>query len=592
MLLATLLLTLISPDQHVRVSLETQPALVWSVSLNGKSVLDASPVGMTLDGLLLSDGAKPGKPRRGRSGACSTASISFTGKTLFTLEIRACNGGAAFRHVIPAGAAKSRIPGETSRFRIPAGATVWSHDLEGHYEAVHKQRKAEDLPAGEWAAPPVTFRLPSGAGYASITEAALFRYPGMALQWDGNSAFAARLGHEHPPSYPFRLRYKEDVDRLKQPAAVEGAITTPWRAILIGADLNALVHSNLVAQLAPPPDPKLFPQGAKTPWVRPGRAVWKYLDGGQNDATTVREFSRLASQLGFEYQVIEAFWQKWSREELRQIIAESRQGGVGLILWKHSNQLRTPEARTQFFDLLAEVGAAGAKIDFFDHEAKEVVELYEILLREAARRKLVLNFHGANKPTGEFVTWPNELTREAVRGMESRKAERARHDATLPFTRYLAGPADYTPVHFGERRNDTTWAHQLASAVILGSPLLTYAAHPKALLDNPAVELIRAVPAVWDQTVVLAQSEIGKAAVFARRHGSDWFLAVLNGAEAQTLEVGLDFLGAGSYSALATADVPGDAAAVKVDRTAVTRASRLTLSLSAGGGFLARFVRP
>lgn len=586
--LAAVLLTMVSPDRQVSVKLEARPEIVWSVALRGKPVLEPSPVGMILDGASISSGAKPGKMRRERKGNCSTAEIPFSGRTTFTLELRACNGGAAYRHIVPAGTVHARIPDEAASFRLPAGATVWAHDLEGHYEALYKQHAVNEIPEGEWAAPPLTYQLPGGAGYASITEAALYRYAGMALQWDGKGAFTARLGHSHPASYPFRLRYKEDVERLRRPAAVEGTITTPWRAIILGVDLNALVNSRLVADLSPSPDPRLFPQGAATEWVKPGRAVWKYLDGGQNDSATVREFSRLASQLGFEYQVIEGFWQKWPKEELREIIVESRRQGVGLILWKHSNQLRTPEARKEFFDLLAEVGAAGAKIDFFDHEAKEVVELYEIMLRDAADRKLLLNFHGANKPTGEFVTWPNELVREAVRGMESRKSPRARHDATLPFTRFLAGPADYTPVHFGERRNDTTWAHQLASAVILGSPLLTYGAHPKSLLDNPAVDLIKAVPAVWEETRVLAPSAIGEVAILARRRGREWFVAALNGERAREIRLKLDFLPAGEFALLSASDNTGEPAAVHLANGTASRASNLEVNLEPGGGFLAR----
>ncbi|MBI4888989.1 MAG: glycoside hydrolase family 97 catalytic domain-containing protein, partial [Acidobacteria bacterium] len=352
-----------------------------------------------------------------------------------------------------------------------------------------------------------------------------------------------------------------------------------------------LVNSGLVRALSPAPDPKLFPQGAATAWVKPGRAVWKYLDGGQNDAATVREFSRLAGQLGFEYQVVEAFWQKWSAEELKEIIAESKAQGVGLILWKHSKDLRTPEERKAFFDQIAAAGAAGAKIDFFDHEAKEVVELYEVLLREAAERQLLLNFHGANKPAGESYMWPNELTREAVRGMESGKSPRARHDATLPFTRLLAGPADYTPVHFGARRNDTTWAHQLATAIVFTSGLLTYAANPRSLVDSPAVELIKAIPASWDETRVLAGSEIGEVAILARRKGADWYVTVVNGAEARQVAVDLSFLPAGRYQGLAAQEADGNPASVEMKLAEWSQASRIVLELPAGGGFAARLTQ-
>src|SRR5205823_12560414 len=155
---------------------------------------------------------------------------------------------------------------------------------------------------------------------------------------------------------------------------------------------------------------------------------------------------------------------------------------------------------------------------------KEVVDLYETLLRAAAERQLVLDFHGANKPTGIERTWPNLLGHEGIRGMENSNQPWAQHDATLPFTRMLAGLADYTPVHFGRRLRDTTWAHQVANAVILQAPMLCYAAHPANLLANPTVDVVKSIPSVWDETMVLTPSEIGDVAVLARRKDDMWFV--------------------------------------------------------------------
>jgi alpha-glucosidase len=169
--------------------------------------------------------------------------------------------------------------------------------------------------------------------------------------------------------------------------------------------------------------------------------------------------------------------------------------------------------------------------------------------------------------------------------MESRKSPRARHDATLPFTRMLAGALDYTPVHFGERRNDTTWAHQLATAVSFTSGLLTYAAHPKALVESPAVDLIRSIPAVWDETRVLRGSEIGEVSILARRSGKIWFLAVLNGESPRRLKVPLSFLKSGSWSTLAASDPQN------LEKTTTTPDTTLDLDLTAGGGYLARYTR-
>jgi hypothetical protein len=137
----------------------------------------------------------------------------------------------------------------------------------------------------------------------------------------------------------------------------------------------------------------------------------------------------------------------------------------------------------------------GAKIDFFDHEAKELIDMCEALLQKAAEYHILVVFHGANKPTGRQRTWPNELVREAIRGMESSALkERARHETILPFTRLLAGPADYTAMLFNERRRDTTVAHQIASMAVFAAPLLTIAANPQTILNSPAVDGIKSVP--------------------------------------------------------------------------------------------------
>jgi alpha-glucosidase len=359
---------------------------------------------------------------------------------------------------------------------------------------------------------------------------------------------------------------------------------------MIGADLNALVNCDVVPNLCPPPDPKLFPKGMRTEWVRPGRAVWKYLDGGPSTLEGMKEFCKLAGELGFEYNVVEGFWRRWSDADVKELVKYGKEHHVGIWLWKHSKELRDPEARRTFLKKCHDLGVAGVKIDFFDHEAKEVVDLYQALLRETAENQLMVNFHGSNKPTGEPRTWPNELVREAVKGMESRRIEdRARHDATLPFTRFLAGHADYTPVHFGERRGNTTWAHQVATAVVFTAPLLTYAAHPRTLLDNPCAPVIKSIPATWDETRILPPSEIGEVAVFARRSGDTWFLAIVNGPDARTVRVPLTFLGDGKYTALMIRDRKGEPAAVRVEETTARRGETLTIDLSAGGGFVARF---
>jgi alpha-glucosidase len=598
----------VSPDRAVQFrAFSERGRLMYTLAFGEQRVIEPSPLAMVVDGVNLGEGIELEEVRRQSvqesfpwRGVHAWATNHYETATIpvrharsnarYTLEVRAFNDGAAWRCRIP-GSSRPRVPDEATSFVVPAGSTVWYHGLGGHYEDVHRRRMAAEIPAGDWAAPPLTFRLAGGTGYGCITEAALVNYSGMALQADGQGGFKLMLGHQHPISYPFRLRYSNDVERVSQPAAISGEILTPWRVVMVGRDLNALVNCDIVPSLCPPPDPRLFPEGIQSPWIKPGRAVWKYLDGGQNTFEEMKTFSRLAGELGFEYHVIEGFWSRWSEGQIRELVDYSRQRGVGLWFWKHSRELRTAEARAEFFRKLREWGVVGAKIDFFDHEHREVINLYHALLEEAARHGIMVNFHGANKPTGEARTWPNELVREGVRGMESsRLKERAQHDVTLPFTRFLAGPADYTPVHFGSRRGDTTWTHQIASAAVFTAPLLTYAAHPATLLTNAGVEMIKSIPATWDETRVLEPSDLGEIAVFARRRGAEWFLAILNGPEARALEVPLSFLGETPCRVLLIRDRPEDPASMQVEKTTAKRGDRLPVKLSAGGGFIARFV--
>jgi len=342
--------TVSSPNGRLVFRLDAGSRLTYTVHLNRRPVVEASSIGILLDGVDLGRNAKLKKTATSRGGA----TFEFD---RFTVEVRVFDAGVAFRYVVP-GAAASRVPDEATTFRLPAGSTVWFHDFSGHYEGIHKKYPIGEVKAGEWAAPPVTFQLPGGAGYASITEAALRDYAGMALQADGQGGFAARLGHAVPPGRPFTLRYTEaDVKRLAIPAAFPGAITTPWRVVLAGRDLNALVNSGVIAAVSPPP-------AGDFSWVKPGRAVWRYLDGGEATLAGVKEFSRLAGELGFEYQVIEGFWAKWTADELRDAVEFSKQRGVRLFVWRHCREVRDPEARRALFARLRDAGVAGVKLDF------------------------------------------------------------------------------------------------------------------------------------------------------------------------------------------------------------------------------------
>jgi alpha-glucosidase len=595
-----------SPNGRIALTVSAgRGRLAWSVTFDGRPVVERSALGIRVDGADLGQGAAIARTDRYQLderyawrgvhaeavNRANGARISATGGAsgaAFTVDVRVFDDGVAFRHEVPG--AGRRVPDAAAGFTLPRGAVVWFHGLRDHYEAVYERKAVEAIEPGAWAAPPVTYALPDGRGYASILEADLRDYAGMALQADGAAGFRERLGHDHPPGYPFTLRFgEEEAKRLANAAAVDGPIRTPWRVVLIGADLNALVNSDIVHNLCPPPEPKLFPQGIRTPWLKPGRAVWRYLDGGDGGVEGIKEFSRLAGELGFEYQVVEGQWARWTEAELRDVVEYSKARNVGILVWRHRRTLGDPAERRALFARLQQAGVAGVKVDFLDHEAKEVIDLYQAILRDAAEFRLLINFHGANKPAGEPRTWPNEMTREGIFGLEHRRMEAwAGFNATFPFTRMLAGHADYTPVVFGERRRETSWAHQIASAAILTSPLLVYGGHPASLVANPAVEMIRSIPSVWDETRVLPPSAIGEVAIFARRSGDRWFVAAMNGPAARTVTLDLGFLPKRPYDALLVTDKPDDSAGVEVARRQVDPGQPLEIPVRGGGGFVVR----
>ena len=552
-----------SPDGNVVIRVSSCSQLNLEVLYKGAVVVANSPIGITIDNANAGEKATIVSEQRYEEnsvypwiGIHDTIVNHYNGVKValkhpvfktFYLDLRAFDDGVAYSFTVP-GTGDRAVQSEKTAFRLPEGSTVWYHDFYMHYETEHVKKIIDDVEEGEWMAPPVTVKLKDNLGYLSFNEAAIINYSGMGFQADGKNGMLIRLAHEQPASYPFVLRYSEDdVNRLALPPVITGDVVTPWRTIAVVPDLNALVNTDILYNLSPEPDKKYFPEGRFADWLKPGRAVWDYLIRVQRNVDGMKQMARQASELGFEYQVIEGFWSRWPVEQQKEYMDYARKLGVRVLVWKHSKDIWDPVKRVEFFDHIKSIGAAGSKIDFFDHEAKEIQELYLSCLKLSAERQLVLNFHGASKPTGEAKTWPNELTREAVKGFEMR-GPWARHNTTLPFTRMVAGHADYNPMHFGDRKAETTDVHQIATSIFLISPLLIYAGDPADYLKHPAVEVIKQIPSVYNETIVLEPSEIGEVAVFARRSGSKWFLGVMNGPDARTITIDLSFLGRDQYA--------------------------------------------
>ena len=361
---------------------------------------------------------------------------------------------------------------------------------------------------------------------------------------------------------------------------------------------------------------------ADTAWIKPGKAAWDWWSGRQlpgatfktgmnND--TMKAFIDLAGEYGFEYMLIDARWSGYSYDTTVDItrsipeidvpghVAYGRERKVGVMLWLNWENVR--DQIDVAFPLYEKWGVRGIKIDLIDRKDQEIVAFYERVLKTAAKCHLLVDFHGAYAPTGEERTWPNLLTREGVLGLEHYKwCDRItpRHNVTLPFTRMLLGPMDYTPGGFRNVTPETyasrydlpfvmgTRAHQLAMFVVYDSPLQMVADTPSAYRGEPAADFLKVVPSTWDETRVLA-GQIGEYVAIARRHGRDWFIGAMTDAP-RKLELALPFLGAAAFEATVYADAPDSAAAPT--HTAISRihvAARenrppLVLDLVRGGG--------
>jgi alpha-glucosidase len=255
--------------------------------------------------------------------------------------------------------------------------------------------------------------------------------------------------------------------------------------------------------------------------------------------------------------------------------------------------MRDAPSRRVYLEKVRALGADGIKIDFLPAATAEMMQWYQGALRDTADLHLLCNFHGAVKPTGQERTWPHNNTREAIRGHEYhilryKRTMPLEMDSILPFTRFIAGAADYTPTVFEPvELRGYTWAHEFAQALVFTSPIIHFADRYQNYLANPAVDLLRVVPTVWDETRVLPGSQIGGAVGFARRKGDVWWIGVVNAREPVTWEISLAFL-SGPTQATLLADVPDQPAAFDRREVRVGPADKIPLKLPLGGGFVAR----
>jgi alpha-glucosidase len=597
-------MNLTSPSGNLEATITQHDGrLTYTVIFHGASVIDRSAMGILVDGkdyatstfdpsAVKTEAVNTTYPLLGvksiahnvYNGASIPMTMTGTGEQ-WTLEARAYDDGFAFRYILP-GEGERIVQGETTSFVLPEKSTIWYFERKNHWKLKSY--------AGEWlSAPlsempvvsgslgpvqglPLVVELPQG-GYALLTDAACWDFTSLRAKAVGDNTFVASLADDS-----FKLN---------------NDITTPWRVIICAEDLNTLVNSTLITDLAPPPDPDLY---ADTSYIRPGRSAWRWWSSGTGNPEQERQYIDYAAALGFEYSTVDDGWKDWpdAWSVMAELCAYGREKDVGVFLWVHSRDIRNPRNNwaqlRDYLDKVVEAGAVGIKTDFMNSDGKAAIDFEIAALKLAAERKLLVNFHGCHKPTGEARTFPNEVTREGIRGLELNRMPEGpitpQHNAALPFTRFVVGHGDYTPFTVNPRRlGETTLAHQLATVVCFTSPLQVIAENP-ALLLKPEFEGITAVlkliPSVWDETRVLPGSNIGDLAVMARRKDDIWFIAALNGKDQRSYSLDLSFLGDKATRATVVRDVIGTPTKADIKEHTIQPGATLEMELEKGGGFV------
>lgn len=596
-----------SPDGNisVQVLIDENNSLFYEVLFNRKTVINKSQLGIIVDNDTLGTNAEIKLLSQNTinekytTRGFHTEAINHyneyiyevkSGEKTFELQTRVYNDGFAYRYIVR-GEGVQKVNGEISSFGCPANIRVWFFErpnawkfktYAGEWAPTMSDSLYKASPNGPVQGPVLLYELNKG-GFMAITEAALYNYSGMRL--------------EAKPDASLQANFTE-----KDGFEVEGDIVTPWRVVLLAKDLTTLVNSDLVTNLNPEPDKVLF---ADTDWIKPGRSVWSWWSEPKEFMSIPFEKHMIdrAAELGFEYTTIDEGWERWNDKwnTLKDICDYAKTKNVGVFVWKHSDQINPAKedykVMGMFFDSVAVAGAKGLKIDFMNGETKALIDFDIRALQLAAERKLLINFHGCQKPSGEFRTYPNELTREGIRGLELNKMNQpiaANHNVALVFTRCILNNGDYTPVGFSNPAN-TTWAHQLATAYAFTSPLLTLAEHPDTLFMNPEISkvlpFIKELSSVWDETLVLEGSSISETAILARRKADVWYIAVLNGNKEKKIELKLDFLKEGNWNMTSVEDIPGIQKKMELKQSDVSAGQSISVALNAEGGFVARFIK-
>ena len=619
-----------SPDGRIEVRIRTAGQIRYDVVLKGRAVLENSTLSLDVDHKKLGVNAKvlDAKTRSNDQVVEPVVRQKFAKirdhynelrlnmDGGYAVVFRAYNEGAAYRFETSFAQPQVKVFGEESIFHFPSNFVVYYPQEDSFYS--HNERKyipqrlSEIAPAFLGTLPAVV-DIGEGAKLA-IAESDLEDYPGLWLHGTGGPALAATF-----PPYPLKENLTSDrdyrvVESADYLASTAGTRTYPWRVIGI-ADTDGDLLTNQIVYLLEKPS-----LVEDTSWIKPGKVAWDWWNANNVygvdfkagvNTQTYKYFIDFAAKYGLPYIILDEGWYKLGNVlevvpeiNMDELAAYAKQKNVGIILWVVWKTL--DDQLIPALDQFQKWGVKGIKVDFMQRSDQLLIDYFYKVSKECAKRKMLVDFHGDQKPASMTRTWPNLISTEGVRGMEWSKwsaESEPEHNVTLPFTRMFLGPMDYTP---GAMRNATketfaaihdqpmalgTRCHQLAMYVVFESPLQMLSDSPSNYLREPeAMEFLAAVPTEWDETKVLG-GKIDDYVVVARRNGHEWYVGAMSDWTARDLEIDLSFLPEGNFTMDAYADgmnADRNASDYKKSVMQVNRTTKVKLPLASGGGWAAR----
>lgn len=469
---------------------------------------------------------------------CVAAVVTFDNDGYrFQMEVKLYDNGVAFRYNLPYAQKTRQVRGEATAFTVNNMSRVWYGSNSDCYESAIRGAAYSSIPTSDKLTGPLTIELASNKGYVALLEGAVAdTYVGTNFASIGNKAFKVTGSWTSG----------KDFDNFN----ATGDIVTGWRIVNFSRELGDLVTNNIIYHTALGMDENT--EIAEADWVTPGKSAWSWINMPGVQYEHMIEYTLNAARLGFEYNIIDEGYMSWTdfEEKVLDIGLLGEANNVKQILWcafsdgHNGYQIKTTAQAANVMKKLADLHMYGIKLDFFQSESKKITQQVQVAtLKEALKHGIAVNFHGVHKPISLQVLYPNEVTREGIRGLEQglrgNYAEQARYITAQYYTRFLSGHADFTP--------DVYTAMQIGSLVVMDSPLTVIATNPVDIFKNPALEMIRAIPTVWDKTVFL-DGDIGTFVSVAKEKDGVWYVGGVHVAQKANVTVDLSkFLGEGEY---------------------------------------------